>query len=143
MILFVCDVERFSCRMIIHDLPSRRITCSGIRASSVYYNTKCIGNVTKTTIKLLKMHLNIKYFVQFLFLVVLQCHSCGFKQYCNYRFCQTSHVRCRLGTFLVFECHKWKGLWHNLMYLFFFTLMKVASASNVSDSLHRRTGQIL
>ena len=36
MILFVCDVERFSCRMIIHDLPSsRRITCSDIRASYI------------------------------------------------------------------------------------------------------------
>ena len=35
MILFVCDVERFSCRMIIHDLPSRRITCSDILASYI------------------------------------------------------------------------------------------------------------
>ena len=47
----------------------RRPKCTTCLLYNWYYNSKCIGYVIKT-IKLLKM-----------FLVVLQCRSCGFLQY--------------------------------------------------------------
>ena len=50
---------------------------SDIQLILQYVNGKCIGYVIKT-IKVLTMHLNIKYLVQFLFFVVSQSHSCGF-----------------------------------------------------------------
>ena len=56
-------------------LPAQAYDLSATTDIIQNINSKCIEYVI-TIIKLPKIHLNIKYFMQFSFLVISQCHSC-------------------------------------------------------------------